>query len=519
MPYDVACSFSLVMATHDINPPPFAGGGARYGFNFFRFGLISSLVLAVTLVVFGGYVWFFCRIEPPSGFCAVLVRKDGKNIPANDIIAIKPEQKGIQLEPLSEGRYFYNPINWSWKMEPLTQIKEGQVGIMVRQFGAAPPAGKFIVHMKEADGTMHRGIIDEPLRPGTYRINPNAYLVEKRPAVKIEPGEVGVVTLLYGNTPAQPNTFLVKESEQGVQETPLRPGTYYLNPYIQRVDIVGVQSHKTEFEISFLSRDGFRFPVKGAVEWAVEELRAPEVFVMIGDGEDIVNKVILRSALSMSRVQGSKYSSADVISGTVRKAFQDEFSKHIASESARKGILVKAALISEIEPPQKIAEPIREREVAVQMRTKYEREVERAITDANVAEQKKLQDQKVRIVKADTTRKNQIQKANKDQQVQIIGAQRDLEVAKKDLETSEKLSLAIISTGQGDADVISYTRKAEASALKSIITPFGSGSTYARFLYLNKVAPNIDSILANSDGPLAEPFRDLSKPEVKGGAK
>jgi len=227
----------------------------------------------------------------------------------------------------------------------------------------------------------------------------------------------------------------------------------------------------------------------------------------------------LRSALSMSRVQGSKYSSADVISGTVRKAFQDEFSKHIASESARKGILVKAALISEIEPPQKIAEPIREREIAVQTRTKYEREVERAITDANVAEQKKLQDQKIRIVKADTVRKNQIQKATKDQEVQIIGARRDLEVAKKDLETAEKLSQAIVSTGQGDADVISYTRKAEANALKSIIAPFGNGSAYARFLYLNKVAPNIDSILANSDGPLAEPFRDLSKPEVKGGAK
>jgi hypothetical protein len=425
----------------------------------------------------------------------------------------------VQLEPLSEGRYFYNPINWSWRMEPLTHIKEGEVGIRVRQFGAPPPNGKFIVHDREPDGSMYRGIIDEPLRPGTYRINPFAYIIEKRPAVKIEPGEVGVVTLLTGRTPAQANTFLVKENEQGVQETALRPGTYYLNPYIQRVDIVGVQSHKTEFEISFLSRDGFRFPVKGAVEWAVEEERAPEVLVMVGDAEDIVNKVILRSALSMSRVQGSKYSSADVISGTVRKAFQDEFSRHITTESARKGILVKAALISEIEPPQKIAEPIRDREIAVQTRTKYEREIERAKTDALVAEQKKLQDQKVRIVRADTVRKNAVQRAVKDQQVQVIDATRDLEVAKKDLETAEKQAQAIVSTGQGDADVISYTRKAEASALRAAVAPFGNGSTYARFLYLNKVAPNIDSILANSEGMLAEPFRELSRPDVKGGAR
>jgi hypothetical protein len=298
----------------------------------------------------------------------------------------------------------------------------------------------------------------------------------------------------------------------------LRPGTYYLNPYICRVDIVGVQSHKTEFEISFLSKDGFRFPVKGAVEWAVEEARAPEVFVMVGDEEDIVNKVILRSALSMSRIQGSKYSSADVISGTVRKAFQDEFSKHITSESAKKGILVKAALISEIEPPQQIAEPIREREIAIQTRAKYENQIERAISDARVAQQKKVQDQRVRFVAAQTTYTNEVQKATKEQQVQVIAARRDLEVAKKDLETAENQSRAILATGQGDADVITYTRTAEANALRAIIAPFGSGEAYARYLYLKKIAPNIESILANSEGPLAEPFRELSKP-AKGSAK
>ncbi len=495
-------------------------GGARYGFDGRRVGLVIAVSVVVLAVASFIFVWFFCRIEPPSGYCAVMVRKDGKDIPANEIIAMSSDQKGIQLEPLSEGRYFYDPVFWTWQIVQNTQIKEGEVGVMVRQFGEHPPTGKFVVPQNAGGGKLLRGIIDEPLRPGTYRINPYAYLVEKRPAVKIEPGEVGVVTLRYGHPPAEGNTFLVNEGEQGVQKTPLRPGTYYLNPYIYRVDIVGVQSHKTEFEISFLSRDGFRFPVKGAVEWAVEEARAPEVFVMIGDAEDVVNKVILRSALSMSRVQGSKYSSADVISGTVRKAFQDEFYKHITTESAKKGILIKAALISEIEPPQKIAEPIREREIAVQTRTKYEREIERATSDAKVAEQMKLQDQKVRVVTADTSRKNDIQKATKDKEVQIIGAERDFEVAKKDLETAEKNAMGIISIGQGDADVIAYTKQAEASALKAAVTPFGYGSAYARYLYLNKVAPNIDQIMANSDGPLAEPFRDLSKTDgSKGGVK
>jgi hypothetical protein len=490
-------------------------GGARYGFDPARFGLIALVTLAISAVVMFVFIWFFCRIEPPSGYCAILIRKDGADIPANDIIATRPEQKGIQLEPLSEGRYFRNPVFWSWRIEPLVQIREGELGVMIRQFGGQPPAGQFIVGRDSA----LRGVIEEPLRPGTYRINPFAYYVEKHPAVKIEPGEVGVVTLRYGSPPEQPNTILVKDGERGIQASALRPGTYYLNPYIYRVDIVGVQSHKTEFEISFLSKDGFRFPVKGAVEWAVDDNHAPEVFALIGDEQDIVNKVILRSALSMSRIQGSKYSSADVISGTVRKAFQDEFSRHITAESAKKNILVKAALISEIEPPQKIAEPIREREIAIQTRAKYEREIDRAVSDAMVAQQRKMQDQRIRFVAAETLRTNEVQKATKEMQVQIIAAQRDLEVARKDLETAEKQAQAIVATGQGEADVITYTRTAEAAALRAIIGPFGSGSAYARYLYLQKVAPNIERILSNTDGPLAEPFRDLARPEGKGGAK
>lgn len=499
-------------------PPPIPPRGSRYGFDPVRFGLTATITVAITVIVALVFVWFFCRIEPPSGFCAVLTRYDGKTIPANQIIAMTPDQKGIQLEPFSEGRYFKNPLFWRWELHPLVQIRQGEVGVMIRQFGEKPPPGQFIVKFQEADGTMFRGIVDEPIRPGTYRLNPYAYKVETLPAVRIEPGEVGVVTLRYGTEPADPNTFLVKEGERGVQEKVLGPGTYYLNPYICRVDVVGVQSHKTEFEISFLSKDGFRFPVKGAVEWAVDQVRAPEVLVMIGDEQDIVNKVILRSALSMSRIQGSKYSSADVISGTVRKAFQDEFSKHITSESMKKGIMVKAALISDIEPPDKITEPIREREIAIQTRSKYEREIERATSDAKVAEQKKVQDQKLRVVAAETVKTNEIQKATKDMQVKVINARRDLEVAKKDLETAVNQAQAIVSAGQGDADVIAYTRTAEASALKAVIAPFENGQAYARYLYFNKMAPNVQTILSDTEGPIAEPFRQLSRPS-KGGAQ
>ena len=88
------------------------------------------------------------------------------------------------------------------------------------------------------------------------------------------------------------------------------------------------------------------------------------------------------------------------------------------------------------------------------------------------------------------------------------------------METAEKQYQAIVSIGQGDADVITYTRTAEANALRAMVAPFGSGTAFGRYLYLQKVAPNILNILSNTDGPLAEPFKELSKPETgKGGAR
>ena len=118
-----------------------------------RFGLIGGVILAAAIVCGLVFAWFFCRIEPPTGTCAILTRLDGKDIPANEIIATSPDQKGIQLDPLSEGRYFRNPVYWHWEIVPLVQIQQSEVGVLVRQFGKTAPAGQFIVKNKEPDGT------------------------------------------------------------------------------------------------------------------------------------------------------------------------------------------------------------------------------------------------------------------------------------------------------------------------------------------------------------------------------
>ena len=99
------------------------------------FGLGLLLLLAL-------WIWFFWRIEPASDQIAVLIRKTGRDLPSGQILATEPGQKGIQLEVLSEGRYFRNPYDWGWKMYPITDIPAGKLGVLIRIYGKDLPREK-----------------------------------------------------------------------------------------------------------------------------------------------------------------------------------------------------------------------------------------------------------------------------------------------------------------------------------------------------------------------------------------
>ena len=76
------------------------GGGSDYGINKGR-AILTVLALACVFGFFGFlFVWFGCRIEPPSGHFAVLIRKDGVDVPARPLRfdAAKPWPSGITLE-------------------------------------------------------------------------------------------------------------------------------------------------------------------------------------------------------------------------------------------------------------------------------------------------------------------------------------------------------------------------------------------------------------------------------------
>lgn len=232
---------------------------------------VPVFILAVLMLVAAPvFYWYGCRIEPGNGEIAVLIRKTGERLPPGEVIARKPEQQGIQLEVLGEGRYFRNPYIWDWEILPITDVPAGKFAVLVRKFGNDLEGGQII-----APDDAGKGVLREVLGTGKHRINPYAYEVKVFDDIKIMPGFVGVVTSLTGddifsgkaNDLSRQNGFLVGPGRKGVQPEVLKEGTHRVNPFIYSVALVNIQSQRHEFSgddaITFLTQDGFQVSLEG----------------------------------------------------------------------------------------------------------------------------------------------------------------------------------------------------------------------------------------------------------------
>lgn len=235
-------------------------------------------------------LWKYTIKEEPfttvqTGMIGVVNAKDGYPMRLGQILAdsdtyeevseggsktkkFKMGQKGPRLEVLKPGSYPINTAYLEVKPFPAVQIPEGSLGVLTRLYGDEPPQGTILVS-KESE---FRGIIREVLQPGTYYINPQAYKHEIVEAVKIDKGQVGVVTKRVGKVPPE-GTILVNAEDdfQGIQKQVLQPGMYYINPYEKSLRIedaifvpdghVGVQIAKTGIAKpvdQLLAKDGER---------------------------------------------------------------------------------------------------------------------------------------------------------------------------------------------------------------------------------------------------------------------
>lgn len=502
-------------------------------------GLIVLVGLSglVGLIV---YTFFFCRIEVPSGKIAVLMRKTGEEI-SNDM-EIVPETmtgqfKGIEEKVLTEGRYFYNPWNWDWDVVDQVEIPENRLGVRIRLYGDDLGYGNLI-----ADDQSQKGIFAEVLRPGRYPLNAITYeagatpspnrdnfieLVELHEPVVIPAGFIGVVTLLSAPPAADPNQLIVEPGARGTQKETLDPGVYYINPYVQRVNLVDCRSQRfnlsTGGEMGFPSRDGFWVKLDGRIEFRVDPKRAAEVFVTYNDGfndrgndavveEEIIQKIILPNARSFCRLRGSDNSGRDFILGEKRLQFQEDFQRTLEATCERQGIEIIQALITRISPPQQIALPVRQRQIAVQESEQYVKQIEQQLSEQQLRVEQELVKQKQVLVGVEQEVVKLTVEAQRQQEVAVIGAEQRKKVAEVELAAAKDQAEAITAKGKAAAEVVNFQNAAEAAGWQKSVEAYGdSGDEFARWVMLKKLAPSYRQLMVNTaDSPLMDIFSDFN---------
>jgi regulator of protease activity HflC (stomatin/prohibitin superfamily) len=465
--------------------------------------VLPFLLLPVILLI-PLWVWFFWRIEPANGEIAILLKKTGKNLPTDQILAESPEFKGIQPNVLPEGRFFYNPYTWSWSIVPATDIPAGKFGVLVRKFGKDLPGGKII-----APDESYKGIVREVLGTGKHRINPYAYEVKLFDDIKIAPGHVGVVTSLCGEdilsgtasaiTNSADKGFLVAKNAKGVQSEVLKEGTHRLNPFLYAVSIVNIQSQRFELSggdaILFLTLDGFPITVEGTLEFNLNVEKAALLTHEVGDMDDIMQKLILPSARGFFRIEGSKKTATEFIVGESRQAFQDSLETYLKSVCTPWGISLNSVLIRDIMAPQQIASIIRDRELAAQESKKIEQQIVQAQSLAELEKQKALAEQNRLKVTADTERIRLTIGAEQVKVEKTIAAKTELDVAKIGLQAARADAEALLTLAEADRKVVEAQNKANADVLKQQVTVYRDEADYIRAKLYEKTAPNVQSVL------------------------
>ena len=528
-----------------VTPPP--GRGDAYSGAVRRspggHPILALPALVVLLVAAGvGYWWFVQRVEVNAGEVLVLVRKVGAELPASPVegkalpgavdqqvvlypslLAALGEQpdsthyKGILYEVKTEGRHFYDPFLWKRLKFPAQQVKDDESGVLIRRFGKPLPPGQIVA--TEPD---ERGPLAEMLRPGRYNLNPFAYDIRRVKPVVITAGNVGVQTLYSGKDPATANDYVVATGERGVQPDVLPPGMYYNNPYVRRIDAIDTRSHTIDMQgddaIRFPSNDSFEILVDTTVEYAIRQDLAPYVMVAIGTHDDIKEKLILPYARSLCRIEGSKLFARDFIGGETRGAFQKRVFEGLKEQCYAQGIEVRSTLIRRIVPPNEIAGPISDRQVAGQQIMQYENEIKVADSEARLVEQQEMQKQNQAVGQANREVVSVVKEAEQGKSVAITQVNQRREVAKLNLEAARQTAAAILSRGQAEAEVALLRFTAEAQPLRDAVAAFGDGETYAQYFFYQKLGPAVKSVLASTDGPLADIFKSLSQAPPPGTA-
>lgn len=453
-----------------------------------------------------------------------------------------------------------------WRFDPDGNIMDPNaqpmVGLIAAKQGKTPPPGVEVVDPG------FKGLQKEVLTPGTYKINPHLYSVTLVPAVVIPPSSVGVVTRLSGErgattsvtlteirdstvgpstqpgavtTSHAPSRLIAGATQRGVLKDVLQPGIYYVNPRLAKVDVVpigydaitldhlatadkGKAAQTSNPSVRFYSGDGYLVEADFTVVWGISPADAPEIVANIGAWDNVRGNVIEPAMKAACQNVGAKYTSKELIQGTTRSKFQDELSESLERSVAARNVHVLLALIRNItikdntgkDQTGGLLATIQRANIEVERDLTNKQKTITAVTAAKLEEALKNVDVARETVASDTNVKVANIQAEGTKKAAEITAQRDLDVAKVNLEISQLDAKRTQILGKAEADVARLKNEAEAKGAKMLVDAFGSPQAYNLYTFAKNFEPKDLKLIFAGPGTF---WTDLKTFEQVGGAQ
>ena len=443
--------------------------------NYFRRLLIITGILLVGGLVLLLIIWNTLFKYVPPGKHLVITAKNGESLPQGYVLA-KEGQQGVQEKVLGEGWHFVMPVAYSSELEDNTVIEPGKVGIVTAQGGELLPPDHYFAEEGQ------QGILRQVLLPGVYRLNLHGYRVEMVDAVEIPAGFVGVQRRLLGADGL--NRFAEEDPDKGppqkgILSALLQPGIYYLNTKEYEVikEEVGIfqssfhsanRDYPLDTAIEFTCKGGFKIKMDCTIEWEVLPQDMPALVADFGVRQKVEDIVVRQQAKAIGRDKGINYGVQDLLEGTKRKEYQDDFTKELRQRAKKKNVVIHSAFIRNIEIPDQYMKEIRDKQIAIETNITNQAKEAAALSDNMVQRVKSMVEQKIKEAEADTKRLV----AAIDTEVENQSSRNEAEIEKMTAEYKAKIAgidadrTRVLGTAKNDVTKLKETAKSNLFQLK-----------------------------------------------------
>jgi len=489
----------------------------------------GSLVL-VLIALYEGMLWGVERVFVDRDQALVVINKFGDALPADLVVAPADQNhyKGVEEDVRGPGRYFLNPVEYDYKIVPLIEIPAGDptrwewdshgllkdpatapmVGVVSLKQGKTPLPGQEVVPLG------YRGIQEQVLTPGTYKINPYLCDVKLEPAVVVPPGSVGVVTRLVVGTKPIVNVALAASTtettrivsgpnDRGILPDVLQPGIYYLNPRMMKVTVVPVGYDQITFQkedntgVAFTSSDAYHVECELTVVWGRDPVDAPNIVANIGNTDQVEQYVVSPAMKAACQNEGGKFTAKELMQGDTRSKFQDDLQAALERDTLGRSIHILLTLV---------------RNVTIKDNTGTDQTMGllATIQQANIEQEKELTNQQKTLT---ATVAAQLQTAQKqvdiarqtvssETNVKVAGVMADAQKQAAEIDADMQLQVAIIQQqvaqldaqrteilGKANAEVDRMKREADAKGAKLLVDAFGSPQAYNLYTFAKNFNP------------------------------